>query len=226
MTSGQYYREKLSAKRLRQIYDLAPPRIRRYLKAEADHVRDALGPGDKLLDLGCGFGRVTAGWASKAGRVFNIDTAFESLKLGRRLLPDLDNVRWIAMNAACLALRDGCMDLTACIQNGISAFHVDPARLIAEAVRVTRPGGQVFFSSYSDRIWPDRLNWFRQQAAAGFLGEIDEDRTGDGVIVCRDGFTATTFGPERFQDLARQLGLAARILEIDASSVFCHILVS
>ncbi|MBM3294057.1 MAG: hypothetical protein FJY82_05975 [Candidatus Aminicenantes bacterium] len=82
--------------------------------------------------------------------------------------------------------------------------------------------GRLLFSSYSEKFWPHRLEWFRRQAEAGLLGEIDESRTGDGTIVCKDGFTATTFGPERFLALARLFPVEARIVEIDESSLFCE----
>ena len=52
------------------------------------------------------------------------------------------------MDAAALGFRDRVFDVVVCIQNGISAFKVDRRALIAEAIRVTRPGGSVLFSSY------------------------------------------------------------------------------
>ena len=56
------------------------------------------------------------------------------------------------------------------------------------------------------------------------LGEIDEEATGNGVIVCKDGFRATTFSPDDFLALAANLGLAVEVFEVDESSVFCEII--
>ena len=67
-------------------------------------------------------------------------------------------------------------DAVVCLQNGISAFHVDPERLIGESLRVTKPGGTVFLSSYSDRFWAYRLAWFKLQEAEGLVGEIDYEK--------------------------------------------------
>jgi 2-polyprenyl-6-hydroxyphenyl methylase/3-demethylubiquinone-9 3-methyltransferase len=128
-------------------------------------------------------------------------------------------------NAESLPLSDDSIDKVVCIQNGISAFKVDPMELLRESVRITRKGGQCFFSSYSDKFWKHRIDWFKLQADAGLIGEIDWNRTSDGVISCRDGFLATTFTQNDFQKLISQLELNASIIEVDESSIFCKILV-
>lgn len=86
-----------------------------------------------------------------------------------------------------------------------------------------RPRVRVLFSGYAARFWPDRLEWFEAQAARGLIGPIDYAATGDGVIVCADGFRATTVGPEEFAELAAALGIEPRIVEVDGSSLFCEL---
>ena len=218
-----YYDGKLAAARLRRVYDLASPRVRQYLEAELEYVLNRLEPGDVALELGCGYGRVLGPLAARARLAVGVDTSFASLALAREELAPYDKVRLVQADAARLGCRDNVFDVVACIQNGISAFHVGPGELMAEAVRVTRPGGLALFSSYAAAFWEDRLAWFEAQAAEGLLGEIDYARTGGGVIVCRDGFTATMFAPEDFRVLAASLGVEARVEEVDGSSVFCEI---
>jgi 2-polyprenyl-6-hydroxyphenyl methylase/3-demethylubiquinone-9 3-methyltransferase len=222
-----YYAENLSGERLREVYEIAPARVRRYLRAEIDHVLSRLGGDDAVLELGCGYGRVAFELAEAARRVVGIDTSPENLALARRLAPRLaggsGGCEFLDMDAADLTFPDGEFDAVVCVQNGICAFGVDQARLVGEAVRVTRPGGRVLFSSYSDRFWPARLAWFELQAERGLVGEIDHDATGDGVIVCRDGFRASTMTPGGFAELCASLGLLANVTEVDGSSVFCEI---
>lgn len=218
-----YYDDRLSAERLKQCYDLAPPRVRQYLVAELEHVVQKVRPGDRVLELGCGYGRVIPALAQKARCVFGIDTSFASLVLGCKILHGLSNCTLVRMDAVQLAFRDRVFNLVACIQNGISAFNVNQHRLIQESLRVTRPGGTVLFSSYSDRFWEDRLEWFRLQSEAGLIGEIDWDRTGGGTIVCKDGFTATTVRPEEFLALAASFDAAVQVVEVDGSSTFCEL---
>ena len=64
-----YYSQKLSAVRLKQVYDIAPPRVRQYLDAEVNHVLEKMHPGDLVIELGCGYGRILPKLAEKAGWV-------------------------------------------------------------------------------------------------------------------------------------------------------------
>jgi 2-polyprenyl-6-hydroxyphenyl methylase/3-demethylubiquinone-9 3-methyltransferase len=218
-----YYSESLSAERLRRCYELAPPRVQRYLRAEIDFVLDRIRPADSVLELGCGYGRVMVRLIGAARLVVGIDTSADSLRLARETLGDAPGCRFAEMDAAAMTFPDHHFDVVLCIQNGISAFGVDRRTLLKEAIRVTAPGGTVLFSSYSPRFWEDRLEWFRIQSAHGLLGEIDEQATGDGVIVCKDGFRATTVRGEEFLELCAECGVKGRITEVDGSSVFCQI---
>jgi 2-polyprenyl-6-hydroxyphenyl methylase/3-demethylubiquinone-9 3-methyltransferase len=51
------------------------------------------------------------------------------------------------------------------------------------------------------------LKWFELQSEVGLLGEIDYEKTKEGVIVCKDGFTATTVGPEDFSKFTKDINL-------------------
>ena len=217
-----YYAKNLAAERLRKVYEVASPRVRQYLEGEIRFVLDRIEPDARVLELGCGYGRVLGKLSSRTKRIVGIDTSWESLKMAA------DEGRggslFVLMNAAFLGFAEETFDLVACIQNGISAFKVEPLELMQEALRITRAGGRALFSSYSEKFWPYRLEWFREQAAHALLGEIDEEATGNGVIVCKDGFRATTFSPDDFVALASKLGTTAEIFEVDESSVFCEII--
>jgi 2-polyprenyl-6-hydroxyphenyl methylase/3-demethylubiquinone-9 3-methyltransferase len=86
---------------------------------------------------------------------------------------------------------------------------------------VCRPGGTALFSTYAARFWEQRLEWFRLQSEAGLLGEIDWQRTKEGFIACKDGFTATTVSPDEFRSLAAGLPAELVLTEVDGSSLFC-----
>jgi hypothetical protein len=54
INKGAYYKERLSGDRLFRCYEIAPPRIKQYLKAEIEFVVSNLQPADLVLELGCG----------------------------------------------------------------------------------------------------------------------------------------------------------------------------
>jgi ubiquinone/menaquinone biosynthesis C-methylase UbiE len=220
---NNYYDDHLSAERLRRAYELAPSRVKQYLNAEISFIEDHLHPSDVILELGCGYGRVIRQIYARCRYIVGIDTSTASLKSALAHLNSLSNIAFVQMDATKLGFSDGTFDCVFCIQNGISAFHVDPHDLIRESLRVTRHSGRIFFSSYAAGFWEDRLEWFRIQAVNGLIGEIDWEKTRDGTIVCKDDFTATTFGPDDFAKLVSPLGLPYEIREVDGSSLFCTI---
>ena len=218
-----YYSEKLAGLRLRRCYEIAPPRVRQYLDSEIRHVVSKINLEDAVLELGCGYGRAAFEFARAAHRVVGIDTALESLELARELAGPASNCEFIEMGATKTSFPDNSFDLVACIQNGICAFNVDPVALVREATRVIKPGGTALFSSYTESFWPYRLEWFELQADDGLLGEIDYEKTGNGMIVCRDGFRAGTMCESEFRAICRKLALEPEITEVDGSSIFFEV---
>jgi len=218
---NDYYTEKLSAERLKRCYEIAPPRVQKYLEEEVNFVLDNIHPGDLVLELGCGYGRIIPALAGKARLVVGIDSSGSSINYASEFLRGISNVLLLREDAARLSFLDYSFNVVVCIQNGISAFNTDQKQLIRESIRVAKPGGIVLFSSYSDKFWDQRLEWFNLQSSAGLIGEIDTARSGNGVIVCKDGFTASTVGDTRFRELTSDFNADISIVEVDESSLFC-----
>lgn len=224
MYEGTYYREKLSANKLLRCYEIAPPRIKQYLNAEIQFVISSLHRASLVLELGCGYGRVMTEVSQSISMIIGNDTSKESLELARSYMGSCQNYAVFLMDASKMSFRSRIFDAVFCIQNGISAFGVNKKRLIAESVRVTKDNGVILFSSYSPKIWEARLKWFKKQSQSGLIGEIDEDKTCDGTIVCKDGFGATTVSGDQFVKLFAEFGLKASIIEVDESSIFCKVI--
>jgi SAM-dependent methyltransferase len=221
----KYYSKFLSAERLKLCYDLASQRILQYLEAEIDFVSGKIGDGDFVLELGCGYGRVLEAINQETKYLVGIDLSLENLRFAQDEFLSSGNPILSAMDAFQLGFKPEVFDLVFCIQNGISAIGGDARLLIQEAIRITKPGGLVIFSSYSDKFWTHRLQWFQIQSKNGLVGEIDYDLSGDGIIVCKDGFKATTFTEDKFRLLLTDLDNDFKFYEVDESSIFCEILV-
>ncbi len=220
-----YYRERLSAERLERCYEIAPKPVRTYLEGEVEEARRMIPPGARVLELGCGTGRVLSGLADTKAELVGIDVSMGSLRFARARAGVRPETKLAAMSAAHLAIADDRFDLVLGLQNALSAFNVPPSAVLAESARVTRPGGRLMFASYAPEFWDERLSWFRLQAEHGLIGPLDESASRDGVIVCRDGFRASTLDGRAFQDLAAPLGLEASLRTINGASLICELLV-
>lgn len=102
------------------------------------------GPGEDVLDLGCGTGvlsRAVAERVGTTGSVLGIDPAAEMVRYAGQISPA--QCRYRVMSAEQLDLPDGSVDL---VVSALAVHHIDPefrAQAAAEAYRVLRPGGRV-----------------------------------------------------------------------------------
>jgi len=214
-----YYAQNLNSQKLYQIYDTKIPRIKQYLDMEIDFVRKRLHGTDKVLELGTGYGRILKELSPHAEYLLGIDISEESVEFGREYLREFPNIRLETMDAHNLDFEE-MFDVVFCLQNGLSALKGEALNLVSRCVKALKNGGSAYFSTYSDKFWSYRLAWFEEQVDKGLLGNIDVNQTGEGVIVCKDGFRAITFTEKDFVRLGESSGYKYKTQEVDESSLF------
>ena len=100
----------------------------------------------KVLDFGCGVGRLSRAWKGHAEEVVGIDVSEAMVEQARRFNHDLPAIQFIANTRPDLACLDGCQfDLVfshICLQHMAWDFT---RRYIGEFHRVCAPGGFVAF---------------------------------------------------------------------------------
>lgn len=104
--------------------------------------RYGLGPGSRVLDAGCGTGEFAArvAQAFPGVHVTGVDLIEASLETARRRHPELAaRLAFERGDAFHLRHADASFDLVAC--RHVTQAVPEPDRLLAELVRVTRPGG-------------------------------------------------------------------------------------
>ncbi|MFJ4315373.1 class I SAM-dependent methyltransferase [Streptomyces lavendulae] len=102
-----------------------------------------VGPGDRVLDAGCGTGRALTplrAAVGPAGTVLGVDLTERMLAAAREAGRDADGTLLLA-DVARLPLRDGSLD--AVFAAGLIAHLPDPAANLSELARVVRPGGRL-----------------------------------------------------------------------------------
>jgi 2-polyprenyl-3-methyl-5-hydroxy-6-metoxy-1,4-benzoquinol methylase len=106
-------------------------------------LNENVGPGERVLDVGCGEGRFAVGLARAGASVVGIDVAQEPLRRARERHPELD-VRLVSSKRG-WELADASFDVA---WAGEVIEHVaDTAAWLSEVRRVLRPGGRLLLST-------------------------------------------------------------------------------
>ncbi|WP_243109393.1 class I SAM-dependent methyltransferase [Anaerophilus nitritogenes] len=219
MMDNNYYAQNLNSQKLFKVYDTKIPRVKQYLDVEISFVRNNLTGSERVLELGAGYGRVIKELAGNCKSIVGIDISDESVSLGKEYLNDISNAEIMTMDVHNLTFKEK-FDVVLCLQNGLSSMKVTSSDLIDKILGMVVSGGKVYFSTYSEKFWEYRLMWFKEQADKKLLGEIDLDKTKDGVIICKDGFKAITHTLKDLKMIGFLSGYEYQIQEVDDSSVF------
>jgi SAM-dependent methyltransferase len=158
----------------------------------------AVAPGDVVLEVGCGIGRLTRPLAARAGAiepggagcVLALDVSAEMIDRARRHHSDLERVQWIVGDGRTLApVPDGSVD--AAVSHVVFQHIPDPAitlGYVTELGRVLRPGGWAAFQVSNNPAihrrrhgLAERWRAARAQLGAGPRGRRDPAWLGSAV---------------------------------------------
>lgn len=123
-----------------------------------------LGPGERVLDLGCG-----SGWASRLlarlvadgpegfGQVIGVDVSDEMIRLARASSKDFENVMYVWGSATKIPWEENFFDKVLSVESFY--YYSDQERALAELFRVMAPKGRMFIliNLYKDN--PYSLQW-------------------------------------------------------------------
>ena len=127
----------------------------------------------RVLDLGCGPGRLAASLSRRATHVLGVDLSPAMIVLARAQAHP-GNVHYCVMDATRTALESERFD--AVISLGMFEYLSDPAPFLREMLRILKPGGVTVFTCYSQppralgapraaARWLKSLVWRRPQTA-------------------------------------------------------------
>ena len=154
--------------------------------------------GRRVLEIGCGIGTDLVRFARGGARVTGVDVAERSIGLARR------NAALHGVRASGFCVADGAMlpfaesSFDVVYAHGVMQYAAQPDRLVGEARRVLRAGGEAVFMVYNRYSWLPALATLTRvplehaDAPALHTFSIAEYRR------LLDGFTSVRIVPERF----------------------------
>jgi len=158
---------------IHSVLDYENPDRTSFWESGGENLDATLGPfgleisrNDRVVEIGCGIGRMTRAIAMRAAHVTGIDVSVEMVGRARRELADLGNVELVAGNGRDL---DSVADSSADVVYSFIVFqHIpDPAvtcAYIREIGRVLRPGGWTVFQVSENEALHRQDTWRSQQS--------------------------------------------------------------
>ncbi|HEU4699131.1 MAG TPA: metalloregulator ArsR/SmtB family transcription factor [Gemmatimonadales bacterium] len=137
-------------------------------------------------DLGCGTGQVAAAVAPFVARVIAVDGSRQMLQAARRRLADTPNVELRQGELEALPLEAASLDVALLFL--VLHYAVEPARVLAEARRVLRPGGRLLVCD----MMPHPHEEWRQQRGHVWQGFAAEQL---GPWLAEAGFVEARYRP-------------------------------
>lgn len=132
-----------------------------YFEGDAEHLRDMKsafqryrvrkvleiydpGPGERVVDLGCGWGTFDFVLAPRVKEVVGVDFSEKSIELCRRRqeAESRDNLRFLCADAGDTGLEGGAWDLVIAADLFEHLYPDDSVRVVEEAYRLLKPGGR------------------------------------------------------------------------------------
>jgi len=109
--------------------------------------RAEIAPGQRVLDLGCGWAYGTH-WARERGaRVTGIDLGMDQLRWAHTHLPRASGLGLTHANARALPFRDATFERAISVEMMEHVYRPDRAAVFGEIARVLKPGGRVALST-------------------------------------------------------------------------------
>jgi len=184
----------------------SPKEIQDFLIGEIEFIKNLSKTG-KILEVGCGYGRLLKILSEKAEEVIGVDFSKQLLEKAKENLEGFSNVKLQEMDAQNLLFANNSFNYVVCLDNTFGNMPGIEDKVISEMKRVVKKGGKVIISVFSDLAKGVQLENYSR---IGLLGIKD---TGNAVVT-DNGFYSRRFSKKELEDLFESAGLKPTISSV------------
>lgn len=187
MKNKNYHKYKIQEYDTIDYASLWSGRKRKYLDAiERDIINRLVQPSSnkRLIDLGCGFGRLSETYLYKYKKVILFDYSKKNLLQAAEKISNNEKVSFIQGDVYNLPFKDNSFDTVFMIR----LFHhlEDPTRVISEVRRILRGEGNFLFTFYNKYDLRTRCKSFLRLSSPGISRVQHENVSKDGLLYVSD----------------------------------------
>ncbi len=193
-----------------KIITNSPKQIQDFLDKENEWIRNHLWIGKNVLEIGCGYGRLTEKIASLAKSIAGIDYSLPLIEKSRISLVALSNISLALMDATELGFAKNIFGSVVCFNASFSNMPGIEIKVLREMKRVCKNGGEVIFSVLSEKAKKAQLENYLRLG----LKIINQDKNS---ITTKEGLVSCRFSRKDLEFLLNRMKMEYEIIE------FCSI---
>jgi len=190
------------------------PLIKDWLKKENNYLKKNIKKNAIVLDVGCGFGRNIRVITAIAKKIVAIDNNKPLCEKIIKKLSEFRNVDFFCKNAKKIHFGDNTFDYVICMGNTFGDFGKDKLKILKEMKRVTKKGGKIFVSVYSEKALDIRKKEYRR------IG-IKIKEISNGTIYTNNHLVLEQFDKEKLKKIFNSAKLKVKIIELNPISYLC-----
>lgn len=165
---SDFFIRKEQSEFISKVYSETPLVIQGLFRQESEMLRTALAGASRVLEVGCGFGRVLE-WVPAGVKYAGVDISIHYLQEARTRNPGPD---WICGDATRLPFAGGSFDAVFCVQNTLGNMEGIEEKVLSEMRRVCCRRGRLILSVYSEDSFETRRLWYDRLVDAGIFRRI------------------------------------------------------
>lgn len=190
--------------------------VQKLFQQESELLRKSIPEAGRILEVGCGFGRVLE-WVPEGAGYFGIDISRHYVEEARARNP---RKNWICGDATALPFLNESFDAVFCIQNTLGNMEGIEERVTAEMRRVCRKGGTQILSVYSEDSFETRRIWYDRLVDIGIFRRVWLDPDHPRMARSDTGWSSRCFDRSEVRGLFGA-SRSVEITKLDAFLYFC-----